>query len=35
MGAMPAVNAEILFWARKAEGLTLPDAVARIGIRNA
>ena len=32
---MPAVNPEILVWARKTAGLTLQDAVARVGIRDA
>ena len=34
-GAMPAVNPEILVWARKTTGLTLQDAVAKVGIRDA
>ena len=32
---MPAVNPEILIWARKTAGLTLQDAVAKVGIRDA
>ncbi len=32
---MPAVNPEILVWARKTAGLTLEDAVAKVGIRDA
>ena len=32
---MPAVNPEILAWARETAGLTLQDAVAKIGIRDA
>ena len=32
---MPAVNPEILVWARKTAGLTLQDAVAKVGIRDA
>ena len=32
---MPAVNPEILVWARKTASLTLQDAVARVGIRDA
>ena len=32
---MPAVNPEILVWARKTAGLTLQDAVAKVGIRGA
>ncbi len=34
-GTMPAVNPEILVWARKTAGLTLQDAVARVGIKDA
>ena len=34
-GTMPAVNPEILVWARKTAGLTLQDAVAKVGIRDA
>ena len=33
--AMPAVNPEILVWARTTAGLTLQDAVAKVGIRAA
>ena len=32
---MPAVNPDILVWARETAGLTLRDAVARVGIRGA
>ena len=32
---MPAVNPEILVWARKTAGLTLQAAVAKVGIRDA
>ena len=32
---MPAVNPEILVWARETAGLTLQDAVAKVGIRDA
>ena len=32
---MPTVNPEILVWARKSAGLTLQDAVARVGIKDA
>ena len=32
---MPAVNPEILVWARKTAGLTPQDAVAKVGIRDA
>ena len=32
---MPAVNPQILVWARKTAGLTLQDAVAKVGIRDA
>ena len=32
---MPAVNPEILVWARKTAGLTLQDAVAKVGISDA
>ena len=32
---MPAVNPEILVWARKTVGLSLQDAVAKVGIGNA
>ena len=32
---MPAVNPEILVWARKTAGLTLQDAVVKVGIRDA
>ncbi len=32
---MPAVNPEILVWARKTAGLTLEDAVAKVGIGDA
>ena len=32
---MPAVNPEILVWARKTAGLTLDDAARRVGIRDA
>ena len=32
---MPAVNPEILVWARKTAGLSLQDAVAKVGIRDA
>ena len=32
---MPAVNPAILVWARKTAGLTLQDAVAKVGIREA
>ena len=32
---MPAVNPEILVWARETAGLTLQDAAARVGIRDA
>ena len=32
---MPAVNPEILVWARKTAGLTPGDAVAKVGIRDA
>lgn len=32
---MPAVNPEILVWARETAGLTLQDAVAKVGIRGA
>ena len=32
---MPAVNPEILVWARQTAGLTLQDAVAKVGIRAA
>ena len=32
---MPAVNPDILVWARETAGLTLPDAVAKVGIRGA
>ena len=32
---MPAVNPEILVWARKTAGLTLQDAVTKVGIRDA
>ena len=35
VGAMSAVNPEILVWARKTSGLTLQDAVAKVGIRDA
>lgn len=34
-GAMPSVNPEILVWARTTAGLTLQDAVAKVGIREA
>ena len=34
-GAMPAVNSEVLVWARTTAGLTLPDAVANVGIGDA
>ena len=33
--AMPAVNPEILVWARQTAGLTLGDAVMKVGIRDA
>lgn len=33
--AMPAVNPEILVWARETAGLTLQDAAAKVGIRDA
>lgn len=32
---MPAVNPEILVWARETTGLTLRDAAAKVGIRDA
>ena len=32
---MPAVNPEILVWARETAGLTLQDAVTKVGIRDA
>ena len=32
---MPTVNPEILAWARETAGLTLQDAVAKVGIRDA
>ncbi len=32
---MPAINPEILVWARKTAGLTLQDAVSKVGIRDA
>ncbi len=32
---MPAVNPEILVWARETAGLTIQDAVAKVGIRDA
>ena len=32
---MPAVNPEILVWARETAGLTVGDAVAKVGIRDA
>lgn len=32
---MPAVNPEILAWARESAGLTLQDAVSKVGIRDA
>ncbi len=32
---MPAVNPEILVWARETAGLTLQDAAAKVGIRDA
>ena len=32
---MPAVNPEILVWARETAGLTLDEAVAKVGIRDA
>ena len=32
---MPAVNPEILVWARETAGLTLLDAVAKVGIKDA
>ncbi len=32
---MPAVNPDILVWARETAGLSLQDAVARVGIRDA
>ena len=32
---MPAVNPEILFWARETAGLTLHDAVVKVGIGDA
>ena len=32
---MPAVNPDILVWARETAGLTLQDAVAKVGIRDA
>ena len=32
---MPAVNPEILVWARETAGLTLEDAVTRVGIKDA
>ena len=32
---MPAVNPDILVWARETAGLTLQDAVAKVGIRGA
>ena len=32
---MPAVNPEILVWARESAGLTLQDAVTKVGIRDA
>ena len=32
---MPAVNPEILVWARETAGLTLQDAVLKVGIRDA
>ena len=32
---MPVVNPDILVWARKTAGLTLQDAVAKVGIRDA
>ncbi len=32
---MPVVNPEILVWARKTAGLTIQDAVAKVGIRDA
>ncbi len=34
-GAMPSVNPEILVWARESAGLSLQDAVAKVGIRDA
>lgn len=33
--AMPAVNPDILVWARKTAGLTLEDAVMKVGIQDA
>ena len=35
IGAMPAVNPDILVWARETAGLTLQDAAAKVGIRDA
>ena len=32
---MPAVNPEILVWARETAGLTLQDAAVKVGIRDA
>ena len=32
---MPAVNPEILVWARESAGLTLRDAVTKVGIPDA
>ena len=32
---MPAVNPDILVWARETAGLTQPDAAAKVGIRDA
>ena len=32
---MPAVNPQILVWARETAGLTIHDAVAKVGIRDA
>ncbi len=34
-GAMPAINPEILVWARETAILTLQDAVAKVGIKDA
>ena len=35
LGTMPAVNPKILVWARETAGLTLQDAVAKVGIKDA
>ena len=32
---MPAVNPEILLWARETAGMTLHDAVVKVGIGDA